>query len=152
MCWIKYGKRICGKLPCSAFGFCVERIRYSLFCVENRLQDAHVNSYDEFNNSAASSRERELIQSLEEVVEIHGDFSDVKPSHKHFIEQKALSKGRLVSNEKNLMSAILNERSCDDSDATHSEVGVACFGRRPPLSNQSNFRSSKNGFVSVKDI
>jgi hypothetical protein len=116
-----------------------------------------VNSYDEFNNSAASSRERELIQSLEEVVEerdklIHGDFSDVKPSHKHFIEQKALSEGRLVSNEKNLMSAILNERSCDDSDATHSEVGVACFGKRPPLSNQSNFRSSKNGFVSVKDI
>lgn len=111
-----------------------------------------------FNNSAVSSRERELIQSLEEVVEerdkllllIHRDFSDVKPSHKHFIEENALSKGRLVSNEKNLMSAILNERSCDDSDATHSEVGVACFGRRPPLSNQSNFRSSKNGLVSVK--
>ena len=60
-----------------------------------------------------------------------------------------------AKNETQLMHAILNDtsRSYDgqNESTTSSKYNglVACFGKKPPLSNVTNFRPSRNGYVSL---
>lgn len=118
-----------------------------------------------------TSREQELIQKLEEatseieiLVEERNELLVLSGLNNDIIiagrdhhvtssipQQRQYATTNSGNNDRNLMSAILNDLSRDgDSETTHSVNNVvACFGNRPPRANASELKPSKNVCVSV---
>ena len=167
--WTKSGKRTFGKYSVNNIFF----IDYAFLCDSSRLgpttslQDPNNgNTWDESNN-LTSYREQELVQRLEEATDeieallnerdelltmANGTRVNNKPTRRDDPVNRVQEP---VKNETQLMHAILNDtsRSYDgqsESTTTSKYNGlVACFGKKPPLSNVTNFRPSRNGYVSL---
>lgn len=144
----------CGSLMCI---FLYELTAESPLYVHNRLQGISSGNFHG-EGSMISAREQELIQKLEEATDeieslaqernkllkmIRKDQHETILRPQQFRPYVANGNG---NNDKNLMSAILNDLSKDgESEAASSigEVRVACFGTRP-RSNHATLVPTKN--------
>lgn len=139
-----------------------------------RLQGLHVYHSDtnkELDNSA-SIREQELVQKLEEAADeiealleerdrlltLSNDLkAELQCADKRSRQANTSSlwyKDAIVEDNQILVSAILDDlsRSCDGESIpriSEDKPVVACFGAKHPLSDSSNYASSKCGYVSV---
>ena len=118
----------------------------------------------------ATARDQELIQRLEEATdeiesllneneklmqlsnELRFELANTKPRYNPTTSEdfaRLPDQGRHVDideNEQTMLDAILTgqSRSCCDSESQESEV--ACVGRRPPITNASDYRPSKTAY------